>query len=233
MKFGLRLSCVATLAAMLVGPGDARAQGLTLQVSNGLVTLQADAVPVRQILERWAQIVGMTVVNADTIPATLVTLQFDLVPERTALETLLRDVRGYIVVRRQGVGAPIERIVIANAGSAPATQPPFAQPVAAFAAVSDAAETVARADDFANSNGSVAHSSATDVPPAVAVAPRRDVPSNPFGITTGATTLAGGSTDPFGTASGAARPGTITPVQTTQPIIIHSSGGEVIRPPAK
>lgn len=242
MKLGPRFFIGATLAALLVWPSAVCAQGLALEINNGLVTLRADAVPVRQILERWGQIAGMTVINGDMLPPTLVTLQFASVPERRALETLLRDVRGYIVVRRQSGGAPIDRIVIAPATPMPSTQSmQLGQTVAAIVpapAAVNTVDTLERAAVSTSPEDSAAQLSTVIEPPRPApAASRRDVPPNPFGITSGSPGMGvsspGGSADPFGTASGSSRPGTITPVQTSAPIIVPSSGGEIVPEPTK
>ena len=115
MSLATRVMSTLIVAVLLLGPSDARAQALTLEIENGLVTLNAQGVSVRQILERWATIGSVTIINGDEVGATPVTLQLSGVPERAALETLLRDVRGYILRRRQpDVGAitAFDRIMI-------------------------------------------------------------------------------------------------------------------------
>jgi hypothetical protein len=115
MSLPARVMSLSIVAVLLLGPSDAGAQALTLELENGLVTLNAKGVSVLQILERWATIGSVTLINGDAVAATPVTLQLSGVPERAALETLLRDVSGYILGRRQqGAGAVTEfdRIMI-------------------------------------------------------------------------------------------------------------------------
>jgi hypothetical protein len=102
-------------AALLFGTSDAMAQTLALDIKEGRVTLDAQNVSVRQILDRWAEVGGVTILNADKVSTKPVTLLLTGVPEREALDTLLRGVSGYILGARQQPGAAgtlIDRIVL-------------------------------------------------------------------------------------------------------------------------
>lgn len=115
------------LAVLLVGCAvPAWASGLQLTIKDGLVTLVADNVPVRQILDQWARIGDTTVVNGDKVVGPPVTLRFDGVPEREVLDTLLRSAAGYLVApRAEGhVGASqYDRILILATSRPPAASP--------------------------------------------------------------------------------------------------------------
>src|SRR5262245_58114906 len=89
-------------AAALLAPAAASAQQVTIQIQDGRVTLAAQNAPVRQILNEWARVGGVKIVNAEKVLGPPMTLQLSDVPERQALETLLRGVSGYLL----GVRAP-------------------------------------------------------------------------------------------------------------------------------
>jgi hypothetical protein len=138
----------ALLAALVVLPlmsARADAQQMTLQIQNGLVTLDAQNVSVRQILAEWARVGGAKIVNGEKVAGGPVTLQLKDVSERQALDTILRGVSGYMLASRQAgsVGASgFDRILIlptssaprptvppTNAGFVPRPMPPPVQPV--------------------------------------------------------------------------------------------------------
>lgn len=123
------------LAAALLAPTLASAGELRLSIANGRVTLVANDVPIRQILDEWARIGQTKVVNADKIVGPPVTMTLTDVPEARALESLLRSASGYILApRRAGAtGAsiyelvsimPLSRGTVASA-SAPVPVPAF------------------------------------------------------------------------------------------------------------
>ena len=122
---------------LLLAP-QVHGQQMKLEIRNGRVSLDAQNVPVRQILAEWARVGGAKVVNGDKVAGAPVTLQFNEVPERQALDIILRSVSGYMLAVRQpgSVGASaFDRILIlpTSAGprnNAPATAAanPFNQP---------------------------------------------------------------------------------------------------------
>jgi hypothetical protein len=121
MKTSALLAAVAVLS---ITAGRADAQQMTLQIQNGLVTLDARNVSVRQILAEWARIGGARIVNGDKVMGGAVTLQLNGIPERQALDTILRGVSGYMLASRQAgsMGASaFDRILILPTSSAPRT----------------------------------------------------------------------------------------------------------------
>ena len=84
----------ALVVVLTVVPARADAQHLQLQMQNGLVTLDAQNVSVRQILAEWARVGGARIVNGEKVMGAPVTLQLNGVPERQALDTILRGVSG-------------------------------------------------------------------------------------------------------------------------------------------
>jgi len=119
MKTPAILAAVAALAFL---PERANAQQMKLQLENGRVTLEAQNVPVRQILAEWARVGGAKIVNGEKVAGAPLTLQLNGVPERQALDIILRNVSGYMLAARQagttGVSA-FDRILILATSSAP------------------------------------------------------------------------------------------------------------------
>lgn len=126
------------LAALAVGisqplfaaPGD-----LKLTMQDGRVTLIAENVPVRQILQEWARIGQAKIVNAEKLSGPALTVQLVNVPERDALDIVLRSAAGYIAAPRQVAvagAAAFDRITILATSRAPAATATAAPPVPTF-----------------------------------------------------------------------------------------------------
>lgn len=113
----LRTILVSSSVLCLVAAGNAVAQEqLSLSIDHGLVTLDAENVTVDEVLARWIQATGLSVVSkggqGSDIP---VTLHLQGMPERDALKMVLRDLSGYIMGERieQGTGlVKVDRLVI-------------------------------------------------------------------------------------------------------------------------
>jgi hypothetical protein len=117
-----RLLTLAFLA--LTAPEICHAQSqLSLNVANGRVTLIAENVPLRAIVEEWHRISGTTFVNADRLDNDSVTLRLMDVTERTAIATLLRGSAGYVAVQSGESGA-VGRVLILPRQSAPIVRLP-------------------------------------------------------------------------------------------------------------
>jgi hypothetical protein len=129
----------AFLAALAVGLSRPVFAGeLKLSMQEGRVTVIADNVPLRQILQEWSRIGQARIVNADKLNGPNVTIQLVNMPEREVLDILLRSAAGYIAAPRpvamQGA-AFYDRITImatsrapAMSASASAPPPPFQRP---------------------------------------------------------------------------------------------------------
>ena len=112
------LTVLVVLAAL-----PASAQQLSLQIQDGLVTMTAAAVPVRQILAEWARVGGTRVVGAERIPTQALTLTLDKVPEAKALDIILRGAAGYLAAARAVPGSgssSYDRILVLATSAAPA-----------------------------------------------------------------------------------------------------------------
>ena len=80
---------------------SSRAATLTLSIQNGLVSLDAQNVTVRQILTEWARVGKTRIVNVERLAGEPVTLKFERVPEKQALDIILRAVPGYMAAPRE------------------------------------------------------------------------------------------------------------------------------------
>ena len=131
----MMLRCVL-LAAMAVGFSvPASAGDLKLTMANGRVTLVADNVPLRQILQEWARIGQTNIVNAEKMMNPMMTLQLVDVPERDVLDILLRSAAGYIAAPRPTMvanAAMFDRVTIMATSRAPAASASVAQSVPTF-----------------------------------------------------------------------------------------------------
>src|SRR5688500_5675937 len=115
-----RILLTLAMSCMLAAP--AAAQQLTLTFNNGLVTVDATAVPVRTILNEWAKRGDTKVIGVERVSGTPLTVKLIDVPESQALEVILRSVAGYMAAPRStGEGASrYDRILVMATSSAPA-----------------------------------------------------------------------------------------------------------------
>jgi hypothetical protein len=143
----LRIAVPFALLAAAAAPAGAADPQVTLK--DGRVTIQADNVPVRKILEDWARVGQIRIVNLDRLVGPPVTLKLDSVLEKDALEVLLRGAAGYVAAPRIGdvAGASrFDRILILATSRAPAASPAMAsggqapQPIVPQPADDDPAE---------------------------------------------------------------------------------------------
>lgn len=113
----LRTILVSSSVLCLLAAGNAAAQEqLSLNIDHGLVTLDAENVTVDQVLARWIQTTGLSVVSKSGQGSkTPVSLHVQGVPEREALRMVLRDLSGYIMGERVEPGTglvKVDRLVI-------------------------------------------------------------------------------------------------------------------------
>lgn len=120
------LRTVALVTLLGVGAVPARADELRLTIKDGRVTLVADGVPVKRILEEWAKVGQSRIVNLDKLTGPAVTLRLENVPEKEALDVLLRSAAGYLVAPRAADvpgASQFDRILILATSRAPASAP--------------------------------------------------------------------------------------------------------------
>jgi hypothetical protein len=91
---------VLALLLLLWPMSHSWAAGLTLTIQDGLVSLDAQDVTVRQILTEWARIGKTRIINVERITGGPVTLKFEDTPEKQALDIVLRAIPGYVALPR-------------------------------------------------------------------------------------------------------------------------------------
>ncbi|HKY19603.1 MAG TPA: hypothetical protein VJM31_00165 [Vicinamibacterales bacterium] len=77
-----------------------RAAGLQLSIQDGKISIDAQDVTIRQILAEWSRVGKTRIVNIERLGGSAITIRLDAVPERQALDTILRNVPGYIAAPR-------------------------------------------------------------------------------------------------------------------------------------
>jgi hypothetical protein len=126
---------ILTALVVLATALPAAAQQLTLQIRDGLVTMHAASVPVRQVLAEWARVGGTRVVGAERIAGPPLTLTFEGVPEAKALDIILRGAAGYVAATRAVPGSgpsTYDRILVLATSSAPAASAAVPRPGGRF-----------------------------------------------------------------------------------------------------
>ncbi len=112
----------ATALALLIAL-PVSAQQLSLDIRDGLVTLQATSVPVRVVLAEWAKVGGTKVVGAERLAGPPLTLSLEGVPEAKALDIVLRGAAGYMAAARSVPGSgrsSYDRILVLATSTPPA-----------------------------------------------------------------------------------------------------------------
>jgi hypothetical protein len=117
-KFGL--AALVTLVAMPAA--SASAGDLRLSIANGRVTIVAQDVSLRQILDEWGRVGQTRIVGAERLTGGPITIELTDVPEGRALESLLRSTSGYIAKPRSGTpgASGYDRILIMPTSRPPA-----------------------------------------------------------------------------------------------------------------
>jgi hypothetical protein len=117
-----RIAVCGIAVGVVVSPHPAQAQKLELSFHEGSVSLVAQDVTVRQVLDEWARLGGTRVVNADLLGGTRISLQLDRIPEAQAIDRLLESAAGYVARRRSGTTGPSDfaLILVLATGNAPA-----------------------------------------------------------------------------------------------------------------
>lgn len=119
-----RTLLTVALSVVIAAPAFAQ-QSLKLSFQDGRVTVEANAVPVRTILNEWAKTGGTKVVGAERISGAPLTVKLVNVPEAQALEIILRSVAGYMAAPRNVAAVTTgpsmyDRILVMATSSAPA-----------------------------------------------------------------------------------------------------------------
>jgi hypothetical protein len=104
-------------------PSISAGQRLDVSMRMGRITIRAQQVSIKAILDEWGRVGHTTIVDADDLSDQIVTLELIDVPEALALRTLLRDAAGYLAAARTSGSdgdSQFDRIlVMAESKSAP------------------------------------------------------------------------------------------------------------------
>jgi hypothetical protein len=120
-----RLTALAAVT-MLSFPGTASAGELKLSLKDGRVTIIAQDVPLRQILDEFSRVGKTEIVNADKLTGPSMTLHMVDVPERQVLDILFKAASGYMVTPRATADASLSQyhrilVMVPSGPPAPAT----------------------------------------------------------------------------------------------------------------
>ena len=91
---------VFALLVLAVTAVPSMAAGLKVSIQDGLVSIDAQDVTIRQILNEWARVGKTRIINVERITGGPITLKLENVPEKHALDIILRSIPGYMAVPR-------------------------------------------------------------------------------------------------------------------------------------
>lgn len=123
------LGCAVIMTVFAV-PSPAAAGELRVSIGNGRVTIVAQDVTVKQILDEWGRIGQTKIVGAERLPPTPITIELRDVAEGRALESLLRSASGYIAKPRVLAAGAVAASTIDCVLIMPASRAPAATAVA-------------------------------------------------------------------------------------------------------
>jgi hypothetical protein len=89
--------CLATVAR---GQGLASPPNLVVLYGDAGVTIVAKSVPLRSIVQEWARLGDVRLINLRNVPMLPVTVELREMPEAAALKVLLRSLPGYFLQQR-------------------------------------------------------------------------------------------------------------------------------------
>lgn len=218
------LHVTAVVALLATGSTSAAAQGVTLEFHDGKVRLNAQNVPVSQILSEWARRGRTTIVNGERVPGPSVSLELQDVPEDQALDIVLRSASGYLVAARETV------IAGASAYDRIYVLPTSSRPTNAAVLPQQPQQALQVQDDFGDDEPLPPDPRGANIPPGArfprGIGPEGAPQPGPFGAVPGRLPVPGeddgrspegpenrqpSANNPFGVAPGSTRPGVIAP----------------------
>ena len=96
-------------------PAPAAPRTLVVSYDNGRMTVLAESVSLRTIIQEWARVGGVRLVDPQHVTLTPVSVDLRNLPEGAALKVLLRTVPGYLLQQRaveSGGPSAFERLVV-------------------------------------------------------------------------------------------------------------------------
>ena len=202
------LQALAIIAVLAAGATPAAAQ-LTLEFHNGgKVRLNAQNVPVSQILSEWARRGRTTIVNGERVSGPPVTLELQDVSEQQALDIVLRGVSGYLVGARENAiagASSFDRIYILPTSSRPTNTAALPAPQAVQLQNDDDDEPLPAGARAPNTPPGAR------LPRDAGVAGRPPVPVDDGDRSEPDNRPVPSPSNPFGVAPGTSRPGVVNP----------------------
>lgn len=129
----MRLNVLAPLVVGVCLLATSASADVRVTVADGLVSISAQDATTRQILAEWARVGQMRIVNLDRVSGAPMTIELSNVPETQALDTLLRQMSGYLAAPR-AVAVPgasrYDRLYLMTGGSGAAMPVAAPPPVA-------------------------------------------------------------------------------------------------------
>jgi hypothetical protein len=133
----------STAVAVLIFAASSASAEVKVTIHDGLVSIVAKDVTMRQILAEWARVGDAKVVNGERLPGGPTSIELTDVPEAQVLDMILRSAAGYVAAPRAVMASNLsrfDRVVVLPTSSAPRAtasapppafqQPQFAQPAA-------------------------------------------------------------------------------------------------------
>jgi hypothetical protein len=207
------LHVLAVVALFGAGVTSAEAQ-VNLEFRDGKVRLNAQNVPVSQILSEWARRGRTTIVNGERIPGPPVSIELQDVPEDQALDIVLRGVSGYLVAARESAvtgASSYDRIYILPTSARPTTAGPTPIQQQAFQVQDDSDDDPPPTAGVRGPGGAPPGARLPRDIPQAGVAGRPPVPIDDEDREEPENRPTPSPTNPFGVAPGTTRPGVISP----------------------
>jgi len=96
----IALACCLVSTARAQEAVPARSRSLVVSCDEGRMTVVADSVALRTIIQEWARVGGVRLVNPQHVSLAPVSVDLRDLPEGEALEVLLRALPGYLLQER-------------------------------------------------------------------------------------------------------------------------------------
>jgi hypothetical protein len=207
------LYVLAVVALFGAGVTSAEAQ-VNVEFRDGKVRLNAQNVPVSQILSEWARRGRTTIVNGERIPGPPVSIELQDVPEDQALDIVLRGVSGYLVAARDSAvtgASSYDRIYILPTSARPTTASPTPIQQQAFQVQDDSDDDPPPTAGARGPGGAPPGARLPRDIPQPGVAGRPPVPIDDEDREEPENRPTPSPNNPFGVAPGSTRPGVISP----------------------
>ena len=143
MEVPLLSRLIAVVLALAPAMGTARAAAITeVRATNGAVTINAQNVPLSQVLDRLSTATGMTLTYEGVRPSMPVSMAVDGISETEAVLKLMEGIGVSYVLSTDITGSRVKTLIVSGAGtgrpvpasavSAASSEPAYEEPVADY-----------------------------------------------------------------------------------------------------